>query len=160
MTRKQRRLVLVLLAMLALGAAAALVLTAFQDNIVYFYSPTQLVEKHPVGRNLRIGGLVQEGSVVKEGSNVRFKITDLSHDVLVSYTGILPDLFREKQGVVVEGKLVEDGTFAASNVLAKHDENYMPKEVADSLKASGRWQGQGQGKPEAQSQSQAGGAAK
>lgn len=140
-TRKQRRLYFVLLGMLALAAATALVLTAVGDGMVYFYTPGDLQTKH-VGpdRRVRLGGLVEKGSVVKDGSHVSFTITDLTATVAVSYTGVLPDLFREGQGVVAEGKLDGQGTFQASEVLAKHDENYMPKEVADALKKSGHWQ--------------------
>jgi cytochrome c-type biogenesis protein CcmE len=139
-TRKQRRLYFVVLGMLALGAATVLVLTAVGDGMVYFYTPNDLQTKH-VGtdRRIRLGGLVQKGSVVKDGSHVSFIITDLMATVPASYVGVLPDLFREGQGVVAEGKLDGQGTFQASEVLAKHDENYMPKEVADSLKKSGHW---------------------
>ena len=140
MTRKQRRLYFVALGMLALGAATALVLTAFNDNLVYFYSPTELTEKSiPPERRVRIGGLVEKGSILRDGSIVRFRVTDMVHAVPVSYAGVLPDLFREEQGVVAEGRMARDGTFQAAEVLAKHDENYMPKEVADALKASGHW---------------------
>ena len=139
MTRKQRRLYFVLLGMAALGAAVALVLTAISDSLVYFYSPTDIVSQRiPEGRRMRIGGLVKEGSVKKDGKLVSFKITDITNTVPVAYAGILPDLFREGQGVVVEGRM-EKGQFAASEVLAKHDEKYMPKEVADALKKSGQW---------------------
>ncbi len=140
MTRKQRRLYFVLLGMLALGAAVALVLTAISDSLVYFYSPTDVVtQRIPEGRRMRVGGLVQDGSVKKDGKQVTFVITDLTNTITVSYSGLLPDLFREGQGVVVEGRKEKDGAFHASEVLAKHDENYMPKEVADALKKSGQW---------------------
>ena len=144
MTRKQRRLYFVLLGMLALGAATALVLTAINDTLVYFYTPADL-QKKQVGpdRRLRIGGLVEQGSVVKQGENVRFVITDLVATVPVTYVGVLPDLFREGQGVVAEGRLDGQGVFRATEVLAKHDEKYMPKEVSDALKQSGRWQEEG-----------------
>ncbi|HLN23101.1 MAG TPA: cytochrome c maturation protein CcmE [Patescibacteria group bacterium] len=144
MTRKQRRLYFVLLGMLALAAATALVLTAVGDGMVYFYTPADLKTKH-VGpdRRLRIGGLVEQGSVVKDGKTVRFVITDLTATVPAVYTGVLPDLFREGQGVVAEGKLDAAGVFQASEVLAKHDEKYMPKEVSEALKKSGQWQGEG-----------------
>ncbi len=140
-TRKKRRLYLVLAGMLALGGATALVLTAFNDNLVYFYSPTELAEKQDIGpdRHLRIGGLVEEGSIEKKGEIVLFRVTDTANAIPVTYTGVLPDLFREGQGVVAEGKLGRDGVFAASEVLAKHDENYMPKEVVDALKAQGHF---------------------
>ena len=123
-----------------LGAAAALVLTALNDNIVFFYSPSQLAEKHPgPERRFRLGGLVEQGSVKKDGLEVRFTVTDLQKTVPVVYRGLLPDLFREGQGVIAEGTLGSDGTFTARDVLAKHDENYMPPEVARALKESGRW---------------------
>ncbi|WP_413206576.1 cytochrome c maturation protein CcmE [Rhodospirillum sp. A1_3_36] len=140
MTRKKRRLYFVVLGMLALAAAAALTLTAFQDNLVFFYSPSDIKEKGvEEGRRFRVGGLVEEGSVVRNGKTVDFVVTDLVNSVPVTFTGILPDLFREGQGVVAEGALESDGTFQASNVLAKHDEKYMPPEVAEALKASGQW---------------------
>ena len=143
MTRKQRRLYFVLLGMLALGAATALVLTAINDTLVYFYTPSDIVAKH-VGpdRRLRVGGLVEQGSVVKHGETVTFTVTDLTATLPVTYTGVLPDLFREGQGVVAEGRLDGKGLFLASEVLAKHDEKYMPKEVSEALKKSGRWQEQ------------------
>ncbi|MBF0095523.1 MAG: cytochrome c maturation protein CcmE [Alphaproteobacteria bacterium] len=147
MTRKQRRLYFVGLGLLALFAATALMLNAFKDNLVFFYSPTDLqTKKVEAGRRFRIGGLVEQGSVNKDGKQVRFKVTDMAHAVPVVFTGILPDLFREGQGVVAEGKLDDKGTFLASDVLAKHDENYMPPEVADALKKSGQWQGDKDGK--------------
>ena len=140
MTRKQRRLYFVLLGMLALGGAVALVLTAISDSLVYFYSPTDIItQRIPEGRRMRVGGLVEEGSVTKDGKTVTFKVTDLTNTIPVSYAGILPDLFREGQGVVVEGRMEKAGHFQASEVLAKHDEKYMPKEVADALKKSGQW---------------------
>jgi cytochrome c-type biogenesis protein CcmE len=144
MTRKQRRLYFVFLGMLALGAAAALVLTAMNDTLVYFYTPSDLRTKHvSPDRRLRIGGLVEQGSVVRQGDAVRFVVTDLTATLPVTYRGVLPDLFREGQGVVAEGKMDGEGLFHASEVLAKHDENYMPKEVADALKKSGQWQDEG-----------------
>lgn len=147
MTRKQRRLYFVILGVLALGAATALVLTAVGDGMVYFYSPTDLQAKH-VGpdRRLRLGGLVEQGSVVKDGKTVTFAVTDLVAKVTVTYVGVLPDLFREGQGVVVEGRMDPQGMFQASEVLAKHDEKYMPKEVSDALKKSGQWKGEGSSK--------------
>ncbi|HAP99682.1 MAG TPA: cytochrome c maturation protein CcmE, partial [Rhodospirillum rubrum] len=124
MTRKKRRLYFVVLGMLALFAAAGLTLTAFQDNLVFFYSPTDLQEKGvDQGRRFRVGGLVEEGSVVRDGETVRFIVTDLMNTVTVRYTGMLPDLFREGQGVVAEGAMDGAGTFVAASVLAKHDEN-------------------------------------
>ena len=141
MTRKRRRLYFVILGVLAVGAAAALVLSALRQDIVFFFSPSEIVEaKVPTeGRRIRLGGLVEEGSVAKDGALVKFRITDGAHAVPVTYQGLLPDLFREGQGVVTEGKMGGDGTFLASEVLAKHDENYMPKEVAESLKKTGHW---------------------
>jgi cytochrome c-type biogenesis protein CcmE len=142
MRPKRKRLVLLLVGLVILGAAVALVLNAFQDNIVFFVSPSDLMTQAS-GRTqtLRLGGLVEQGSVVRgPGTAVHFKVTDLKQDVAVSYDGILPDLFREGQGVVTEGKLQPDGSFLATTVLAKHDEKYMPPEVAAALKKSGHWQ--------------------
>ncbi|MCC3303665.1 cytochrome c maturation protein CcmE [Sneathiella sp. HT1-7] len=141
MTRKKRRLYFVLAGMCVLGIAAALVLTSFEDSLVFFRSPSDLVEK-PIepGRNFRLGGLVEEGSVEKNGVITRFSVTDLNEVVPVTFKGLLPDLFREGQGVVTEGAFNEEGVFVATNVLAKHDENYMPPEVADALKKAGQWQ--------------------
>lgn len=142
MTRKQRRLTLIGLAGIVLAVAAGLVLYALSDRIVFFNSPSDLIAKpQESGTRVRLGGLVEEGSVKKgEDGIVAFKITDGAASVPVSYQGILPDLFREGQGVVTEGMLGSNGVFAADTVLAKHDENYMPKEVVDSLKAQGVWQ--------------------
>ena len=140
MKRKHKRLSFVGLALLLIGIAAALTLSAFEENIVFFHSPTDILTK-PISPNkrLRLGGLVEEGSVKKEGNAVvTFRITDNSNTVNVSYRGILPDLFREGQGVVTEGIYVA-GVFTADEVLAKHDENYMPPEVADALKKSKMW---------------------
>ncbi len=142
MTRKRRRLYIALLGLLSLGTATALVLTAFEDNLVFFYSPTDIAEQGLTPEQyVRIGGLVEEGSVRQlAGNRVVFKVTDLSNAVAVSYDGILPDLFREGQGVVAQGSIGPDGrTFVAREVLARHDENYMPTEVAEALKASGEW---------------------
>ena len=142
MTRKRRRLYFVLLGMLALGAAVALVLNALGDSMVYFYTPADLQAKHiPAGRRVRIGGLVEKGSVMKEGTTVTFRITDNTAVLPTTYTGILPDLFREGQGVVAEGRIGTDGVLHASEILAKHDEKYMPREVAEALKKSGQWKG-------------------
>jgi cytochrome c-type biogenesis protein CcmE len=121
-----------------------LVLSAFEENLVFFYSPTDLVEKElPDGRRFRLGGLVEEGSVnrLSDGLTVEFVVTDLSATVPVVFRGPLPDLFREGQGVITEGVLTAGGVFEADSVLAKHDENYMPPEVAEALKKSGQWQG-------------------
>jgi cytochrome c-type biogenesis protein CcmE len=143
MTRKRRRLLAVLAGMGMLGIAAALVLNAFSDSLVFFYSPSDLKTKVvPQGRMLRIGGLVEDASVKRagDGKTVTFRITDGNTAVPVTYSGALPDLFREGQGVVVEGRLDGAGEVRAASVLAKHDERYMPKEVVDALKKSGRWQ--------------------
>jgi len=143
MTRKRRRLLAVLAGMGMLGIAAALVLNAFSDSLVFFYSPSDLKTKAvPQGRMLRIGGLVEEASVKRagDGKTVTFRITDGSAAVPVTYSGALPDLFREGQGVVVEGRIDGAGEVRAASVLAKHDERYMPKEVVEALKKSGHWQ--------------------
>ncbi len=144
MKRKNRRLLFVAIGMAALGLAAALILLAFDDNLVFFFSPTEVEgrEFKPEQR-LRIGGLVEQGSVVHDddGLTVRFNVTDLSAAVAVTYKGVLPDLFDEGQGVVAEGHMLSTG-FVADEILAKHDENYMPREVADALKESGQWQGE------------------
>ncbi len=148
MKPKQRRMILIGLGMLALAGAAALTLTAFEENLVFFYSPSDLAGREmPPGRPFRLGGLVEEDSVKKldDGLTVAFRITDLSHSVPVTYHGILPDLFREGQGVVTEGTLGPDGVFVAREVLAKHDENYMPPEVAEALRESGQWRGEEDG---------------
>ncbi|MDA1088972.1 MAG: cytochrome c maturation protein CcmE [Proteobacteria bacterium] len=143
MKRKHKRLTFVAIALTLLGAATALVLSAYEDSIVFFYSPTDLAEKKIAdGRRVRLGGLVEEGSVKKAGDAITlFRVTDLTTTVAVSYKGLLPDLFREGQGVVAEGRL-KAGVFNAEDVLAKHDETYMPPEVADALKKSGKWQDQ------------------
>ena len=144
MTRKKRRLVLIGSALTVLAVAVALVLTALKDAIVFFNSPTDVAEKHIVtGSRLRLGGLVKEGSVQRgENMQVRFEVTDGKNTVRVAYQGLLPDLFREGQGVVTEGTL-DGGMFKADSVLAKHDEKYMPKEVADALKKQGHWKEDG-----------------
>ena len=141
MTRKQRRLSLIGAALGVLALAVALVLVALKDSIVFFNSPTDVVEKQiKPGTRIRIGGLVKEGSV-KRGDSlaVSFDVTDGKSTVAVAYQGLLPDLFREGQGIVAEGALEPGGTFRADSVLAKHDESYMPKEVADALKKQGHW---------------------
>ena len=142
MTRKQRRSVLIVMGLVVFGAATAMVLTALDSKITFFYSPSDIVEKS-VGpdQRFRLGGLVEEGTVRRgEGTEIRFHVTDTARSVEVTYTGILPDLFREGQGVVTEGALDANGVFRADSVLARHDENYMPKEVADALKRQGVWQ--------------------
>ena len=144
MTRKQQRMAFVVGGLAALGIATGLVLFALRDNIVFFYSPTEVVERTvDVGtRNFRIGGLVENGSVNRVDANtITFVVTDLKNVVPVSYTGLVPSLFKEGQGVVAEGRMGPDGRFVASQVLAKHDETYMPAEVVDALKAAGEWKG-------------------
>ena len=141
MTRKGRRLAIVSAAGFTLTIAVGLILFALRGSIVFFYGPTEMAEKAPPrGTRLRIGGLVKRGSVTDEGSStVVFAVTDLKHDIKVSYTGLLPDLFHEGQGVVAEGTVEGPGLFHADTVLAKHDERYMPKDVADKLKQQGTW---------------------
>jgi cytochrome c-type biogenesis protein CcmE len=140
-TRKQKRAALILAGVAILGLAAGLVLYALNDTIVFFYTPSELVAKNVVpGQRFRLGGLVETGSLVKgEGLTVTFTVGDRIKTIPVSYTGQLPDLFREGQGVVAEGKLDASGRFIADTVLAKHDETYMPKDVADRLKEKGVW---------------------
>ena len=149
MTRKQRRLTIIGGSLGVLAVAAALVLNAMRDSIVFFSTPSMVAEKHiAAGRRFRLGGLVQPGSLV-HGDNlaVTFEVADGSAALPVSYKGILPDLFREGQGVVAEGVLDPSGVFRADTVLAKHDENYMPKEVADALKKQGHWKDEYGAKP-------------
>ncbi|MET1414622.1 cytochrome c maturation protein CcmE [Roseibium sp. HPY-6] len=143
MTRKQRRLTLIGSAGAVLAVALGLILFALNDQIVFFQSPTDITQKTiPAGQRIRLGGLVEEGSVVRaDNAQVSFRVTDTANAVAVTYKGILPDLFREGQGVVTEGVINSEGTFVADSVLAKHDENYMPKEVAEALKDQGHWQG-------------------
>jgi len=141
MNVQRRKLVFTVVFIVAgMGIATALALKAFQQNLLYFYSPVQVAQgEAPTNRPFRIGGLVVAGSVVRDPKSlaVRFVLTDTLKEITVDYDGILPDLFREGQGIVANGSLRPDGTFAASEVLAKHDENYMPKEVADALKKAG-----------------------
>ena len=141
MTRRQRRLTLIGSALAVLALSAGLVLIALEDSIVFFNSPTDLLDKHvKPGQRMRIGGLVKEGSVRRgDDLRVRFEVTDGTSSIPVAYQGLLPDLFREGQGVVAEGALDGTGTFRADSVLAKHDETYMPREVADALKKQGHW---------------------
>jgi len=145
MTRKKRRLMVLLLAGLGLGTATALTLTAFQDNLVFFLSPSDVMAQRPAGdRAFRLGGLVETGSVERHtGSDGRptatFRVSDGPNAISVTYSGVLPDLFREGQGVVTLGRLLPDGTFRATEVLARHDETYMPPEVADALRRAGHW---------------------
>jgi cytochrome c-type biogenesis protein CcmE len=142
MTRKRRRLYVLLACGIGLGSATALTLSAFSSNLVFFVSPSDLVKAEHIGRTVRLGGLVQQGSVQRTTGGkptATFRVTDGTNSVKVTYVGILPDLFREGQGVVTLGTLEPDGTFRASEVLAKHDETYMPKEVEEALKKSGHW---------------------
>jgi cytochrome c-type biogenesis protein CcmE len=142
MTRKQQRLGVLALGIGALAGATALVLSAFSSNLVFFYSPSDVKSQAiSTDRRVRIGGLVEDGSVHRgPDSRVAFRITDGKTDIPVVYRGILPDLFRDGQGVVAEGKLQPGGVFNAATILAKHDERYMPREVVDALKRSGHWQ--------------------
>jgi cytochrome c-type biogenesis protein CcmE len=136
MKPRHRKLALIFLVVAALGVALALVLNAFNSNLVFFFSPTQVANgEAPTGRAFRIGGLVEAGSVRREadGLTTRFVVTDTAQSIPVAYTGILPDLFKEGKGVVAEGRLGTDGLFDATQVLAKHDENYMPPEAASAI---------------------------
>lgn len=143
LTRKQKRLGIILILGVVLALATSLILTALRDEIVFFFSPTELVERPELsGQAVRIGGLVLEDSWVKSGENNIFFVTDGATELEVNYVGLLPDLFREGQGVVAEGKLAEGGIFEAKTVLAKHDENYVPREVEEALKAQGNWREQ------------------
>jgi cytochrome c-type biogenesis protein CcmE len=142
MTRKRRRLIMIGGGLLVLGAAVALVLTALEENITFFRSPSEVAANDvPAGRAFRLGGVVEDESFKREadGLTVAFTVTDFANSVPVTYKGILPDLFREGQSVVVQGRLQPDGSFAADEGLAKHDESYMPPEVAEALEKAGRW---------------------
>jgi cytochrome c-type biogenesis protein CcmE len=143
MTRRQRRLTLIAAAGAVLAIALGLALFGLRDSIVFFYAPSEMAEKGlKAGTRFRLGGLVKQGSVTRgENQTVSFVVADPNREVAVRYTGLLPDLFREGQGVVAEGILQPDGSFKADSVLAKHDERYMPREVADALKKQGVWQG-------------------
>jgi cytochrome c-type biogenesis protein CcmE len=139
-SRKQKRLAVIAGLGLVLALATTLVLVALRDQIVFFYSPADILERQvEPGQPIRLGGLVKDGTWVREGETNTFVITDGAAELTATYRGILPDLFREGQGVVAEGSLLPDGSFQATNVLAKHDENYIPKEVAEALKARGEW---------------------
>ena len=145
MKPKSQRLIILFFFLTLLGLSTCLVLKSLEDNIVYFYSPTDINEKISsneidLSKRIRIGGLVKENSILKEGKKISFKIHDGIDEILVIYNGILPDLFREEQGVVALGK-IENKNFSAIEILAKHDENYMPKEVSDMLKKNGKWKG-------------------
>ena len=144
MTRKQRRLTLIGCALGVLGVALGLVLFAMRDSIVFFHAPADIASKGVApGTRLRLGGLVKQGSIERgEAQRIAFEVVDTQASIRVNYQGLLPDLFREGQGVVAEGVLEPAGTFRADTVLARHDETYMPREVADALKKQGHWQGQ------------------
>ena len=146
LTRKQKRLGFILSGLAVLGVALGLVLYALSDSIVFFFTPAEVLARNiGEGTRFRLGGLVAQGSLRHQGESVEFIVTDTEKSIPVTYEGQLPDLFREGQGVVAEGRLNGKGTFIADTVLAKHDETYMPKEVADALKKKGVWQ-EGQGK--------------
>ena len=145
MKPKSQRLIILFFFLTLLGLSTFLVLKSLEDNIVYFYSPTDINEKIlsneiDLSKRIRIGGLVKENSILKEGKKISFKVYDGLDEILVTYNGILPDLFREEQGVVALGK-IKNKNFSAIEILAKHDENYMPKEVSDMLKKNGKWKG-------------------
>ena len=152
MTRKQRRLALIGTAVGVLGFALGLVLYAMRDSIVFFHAPADIQAKGvKPGTRFRLGGLVKEGTVQRrDNQQITFEIMDAQASMTVQYTGLLPDLFREGQGVIAEGVLENPGVFRADTVLAKHDENYMPREVADTLKRQGHWQGEGKSSPQTQ----------
>lgn len=139
-SRKQKRLAVIAGLAVVLALATTLVLVALRDQIVFFYAPSDIAARHvPAGQPIRLGGLVEADSWVRDGQNNTFVVTDNASTITVHYVGLLPDLFREGQGVVAEGAMDPDGGFTATNVLAKHDENYIPKEVVEALKASGEW---------------------
>lgn len=145
MKPKSQRLIILFFFLTLLGLSTFLVLKSLEDNIVYFYSPTDINKKIlsneiDLSKRIRIGGLVKENSILKEGKKISFQIHDGIDEILVIYNGILPDLFREEQGIVALGK-IENKNFSAIEILAKHDENYMPKEVSDMLKKNGKWKG-------------------
>lgn len=149
MKPKHQRLLLIIVGMMCLAGGVTLILYNFRTNMVFFYSPTEL-HSHAIStdKNIRIGGLIKAGSIVKQEKLVtEFVITDMAQEITVRYTGLLPALFREGQGMVAKGKLDNGGVFIAEELLAKHDENYMPKEVADALKKSGQWRPNGADKP-------------
>ena len=149
MTRKQRRSVFIGASLAVLGLAVGLVLYALEDSIVFFYSPSEVIAKDlKPGQRFRLGGLVEQGSVVRgDSTEVRFAVTDKAQTIHVIYKGVLPDLFREEQGVIAEGRLNESGLFVADTVLAKHDENYMPREVYEALKGKALQKARDEGSP-------------
>ncbi len=135
MKPRHKRIALLVGVLAAVGVAVSLVLNAFNSNLTFFYTPTQIAAKEaPLGRTFRVGGMVEEGTVVRDGITVRFLVTDTAKTVPVRYEGVLPDLFKEGKGVVAQGQLGADGVFVAREVLAKHDENYMPPEAAEAMK--------------------------
>ena len=145
MKPKSQRLIILFFFLSLLSLSTFLVLKSLEDNIIYFYSPTDINKKIlsneiDLSKRIRIGGLVKENSILKEGKKISFKVYDGIDEILVTYNGILPDLFREEQGIVALGK-IENKNFSAIEILAKHDENYMPKEVSDMLKKNGKWKG-------------------
>lgn len=143
MKPRHKRLAIIGGIVASVAVAAGLVLNAFQSNLVFFYSPSQVVAKEaPTGRTFRVGGMVKEGSVQRNGTEVQFAVTDTAQTMVVKYVGILPDLFKEGKGVVAQGQVGADGVFVAREVLAKHDENYMPPEVAESLAVAGEGTGE------------------
>ncbi|MEM9999574.1 MAG: cytochrome c maturation protein CcmE [Pseudomonadota bacterium] len=146
MTRKQKRLTVIFSGLAVLGAAAALMLTALSEQVTFFRTPTDLQAMQDTQTDrIRLGGLVADGSVQNlDDATVEFAVEDVNHSITVRYAGILPDLFREGQGIVAEGILTREGYFEADTVLAKHDETYMPREVADALKEQGHWKGEGE----------------
>lgn len=140
MKPKHQRLIFVTVSVLFLCISVLLVLRAFRDNLVFFYSPSDIAAKSvSAGRKIRLGGLVEVGSIMREGDRIQFTVSDGPSRITITYTGMLPNLFREGQGVVAEGHLVDQTHFEASSILAKHDENYMPREVVDALKRTGHW---------------------
>jgi cytochrome c-type biogenesis protein CcmE len=146
LTRKQKRLVMIAGLGVVLSFAAFLIFTALRDKIVFFYTPTEIMEKNVgAGQPFRLGGLVQEGSWQKDGKTNNFVVSDGENEIKATFVGILPDLFREGQGVIAEGHITQAGIFDASEVLAKHDENYIPAELADELKARGEWRPDAEG---------------
>ena len=139
MKPRHKRAAIIAGVLCSVGVAAALVLNAFNSNLVFFYTPTQIAAKEaPTGRTFRIGGMVESGTVVRQGVTVRFMVTDTAKTVPVKYEGVLPDLFKEGKGVVAQGQLGPDGVFVAREVLAKHDENYMPPEAADAMQRAAK----------------------
>ena len=146
--KRRKRLTILLLSFIAISISGFLILSASRDSLIYFYSPTELMEKKDIkGKIIRIGGLVRDKSIISKGqSRIEFIVEDGENFILVNYTGMLPDLFREDRGVICEGQIGIDKIFIASKILAKHDENYMPPEVADALKKTGKWKGESERK--------------